>query len=235
MTFAALGDLLDPVVDEVLDEIPSMQRSALRTALLRAEPGDYGLRSALRLPRHAGVPSRLGSRSSGSACHRRCSMARSILRDRPSLRRAATAGRADRCLHPCEPTGRGRSTGSGGAMREGASHLVLVRSMSPDDIGRPDQRPSGRDLSRPVRERVHDAANGNPFFALEIARELTRSGPPDVGETLPLPRTSATSWSTGYRHCPSPRQILLTTAAAARPTVALLAPTSGVGPDTEEH
>ena len=40
MTFAALGDLLDPVVDEVLDEIPSMQRSALRTALLRAAPGD---------------------------------------------------------------------------------------------------------------------------------------------------------------------------------------------------
>ena len=37
MTFAALGDLLDPVVDEVLDEIPSMQRAALRTALLRAD------------------------------------------------------------------------------------------------------------------------------------------------------------------------------------------------------
>ena len=91
MTFAALGDLLDPVVDEVLDEDPSMQRSALRTALLRAAPGDeLGLRSARGCTRHAGVPWRLGSRPSGSACDRRRSMARSILRDRPSLRRAAT-------------------------------------------------------------------------------------------------------------------------------------------------
>src|SRR3954453_3254582 len=40
MTFAGLGDLLAPLVDEVLDEIPSMQRSALRNAFLRAEPGD---------------------------------------------------------------------------------------------------------------------------------------------------------------------------------------------------
>jgi predicted ATPase len=40
MTFAALGDLLDPVIDDVLDEIPPMQRSALRMALLRADPGD---------------------------------------------------------------------------------------------------------------------------------------------------------------------------------------------------
>ena len=37
LSFAALGDLLDGVVDEVLDALPPPQRSALEVALLRAE------------------------------------------------------------------------------------------------------------------------------------------------------------------------------------------------------
>src|SRR6478735_5558912 len=37
LSFAALGDLLDGVVDEALDALPSPQRSALEVALLRAE------------------------------------------------------------------------------------------------------------------------------------------------------------------------------------------------------
>ena len=39
LSFAAVGDLLDGVVDEVLDELPAPQRTALEVALLRAEAG----------------------------------------------------------------------------------------------------------------------------------------------------------------------------------------------------
>src|SRR5206468_4897776 len=39
LSFAALGDLLDGVVDEGLEGLPSPQRSALEIALLRAEAG----------------------------------------------------------------------------------------------------------------------------------------------------------------------------------------------------
>ena len=39
LSFAALGDLLDGVVDEALDALPPPQRSALEVALLRAEAG----------------------------------------------------------------------------------------------------------------------------------------------------------------------------------------------------
>ena len=38
LSFAALGDLLDGVVDEALDALPSPQRSALEVALLRDVP-----------------------------------------------------------------------------------------------------------------------------------------------------------------------------------------------------
>ena len=111
---------------------------------------------------------------------------------------------------------------------------MLVRSMSPDDIGRLIRDRVDADLPRPVGERVHDAANGNPFFALEMARELARSGPPDVGETLPLPDDLRALLVDRISALPEPtRQILLTTAAAARPTLALLAAASGEGPGTE--
>ena len=39
LSFAAVGDLLDDVVDEVLDAIPAPQRTALEIALLRTEAG----------------------------------------------------------------------------------------------------------------------------------------------------------------------------------------------------
>jgi DNA-binding CsgD family transcriptional regulator len=236
MTFAALGDLLDPVVDEVLDEIPSMQRSALRTALLRAEPGDEQV-----FDQRAVALGTLG-------CLRALARGRPVLLaiddvqwldpSSATVLRFAVRRLQDERIGVLASTRPGREEedplGSGGAMREGASQRVLVRSMSPDDIGRLIRNRVDADLPRPVRERVHDAANGNPFFALEIARELTRSGSSDVGETLPLPADVRDLLIARISALPEPtRQILLTAAAAGRPTVALLAAASGPGPGTE--
>src|SRR6476661_9629336 len=39
LSFAAVGDLLDGVVDEILDALPAPQRTALEIALLRTEAG----------------------------------------------------------------------------------------------------------------------------------------------------------------------------------------------------
>jgi hypothetical protein len=45
------------------------------------------------------------------------------------------------------------------------------------------------DLSRPELVRLHEATAGNPFFALELGRELMRSGRRiDPGPPLPVPR-----------------------------------------------
>jgi DNA-binding CsgD family transcriptional regulator len=40
---------------------------------------------------------------------------------------------------------------------------------------------------RPVLARIHQAAGGNPFYALEIAREISRVGVPPAGRPLPVP------------------------------------------------
>src|SRR5829696_417180 len=64
LAYAALGDLLGGVPDDVLDELPPPQRKAVEIALLRAEPDDQqqllpravalGVLGALRvLSRHA--------------------------------------------------------------------------------------------------------------------------------------------------------------------------------------
>jgi DNA-binding CsgD family transcriptional regulator len=45
----------------------------------------------------------------------------------------------------------------------------------------------GKSFTRPVLMRVHQAAGGNPFYALEIAREVQRLGPLAPGRPLPVP------------------------------------------------
>jgi DNA-binding CsgD family transcriptional regulator len=45
----------------------------------------------------------------------------------------------------------------------------------------------GKSFTRPVLMRVHQASGGNPFYALEIAREVQRLGPPSPGRPLPVP------------------------------------------------
>jgi DNA-binding CsgD family transcriptional regulator len=48
----------------------------------------------------------------------------------------------------------------------------------------------GLELSRPALLAIHELSEGNPFFALELARGLTRTGSEPVpGEPLPIPAT----------------------------------------------
>ena len=43
LAFAALGDLLEPIGDDVLSQLPEPQRCAIAVALLREDPGDRPL------------------------------------------------------------------------------------------------------------------------------------------------------------------------------------------------
>ncbi len=236
MTFAALGDLLDPVIDDVLDEILPMQRSALRTALLRADPADdpisdhravaSGTLGCLRVFARSG-PVLLAIDDVQWLDPSSATVLRFVVRrlhDEPigvlaSMRPGKEAG---------DPLGWSR------AMPGGESHRLLVRSMSSDDIGRLIRDRVGVDLPRPLTERVRDAADGNPFYAIEIARELVRSGTPEVGETLPLPDDARDLLVDRITVLPEPTQeLLLMTAAAVRPTVTLLDAASGGGADIE--
>jgi DNA-binding CsgD family transcriptional regulator len=235
MTFAALGDLLDPVIDEVADEIPQVQRSALRAALLRGDPEDeavdqravgLGVLGCLRALARSGpvvvAVDDVQWLDPSSATVLRFVVRRLV--DVPIG--VLTSARLE--------AGDGDPLELRRAMREGRSERVVVRSLPSDDLGQLIRDRLGANLPRPVTERIHVAAGGNPFFALEIARELRRSSAPTIGETLPVPsdvrdllvgRVSALSGPA--------RELLLTIACAARPTEALVTASSAVGSPVE--
>src|SRR5205085_8359 len=84
-------------------------------------------------------------------------------------------------------------------------------------------------FSRPTLHRLHEASAGNPFLALEIARALARRGEtrPPPGP-LPVPATLADLVRERLADLPEPtRAALVIVAAAARPTVELVAAALG--------
>jgi len=79
----------------------------------------------------------------------------------------------------------------------------------------------GTSFPRPVLVRIHRAASGNPFYALEIGRELLRLGTPPPGQPLPVPADHRDLVLLRLRRLPrATRDALAVVAAMARPTVA---------------
>jgi hypothetical protein len=85
-------------------------------------------------------------------------------------------------------------------------------------------------LPRPLLSEVHQAAGGNPFFALEIVRTLQRSGVSvEAGQPLPVPDSLQDLVHGRLLALPQQsRTFLLAAAAHAHPTVAVTEAASGV-------
>jgi DNA-binding CsgD family transcriptional regulator len=79
-------------------------------------------------------------------------------------------------------------------------------------------------LARPTLVRLHATTGGNPFFALEVGRELVRLGvEPAPGQPLPVPDDLRALLRGRLRRLSEPtRSVLLLAAALPRPTVDLL-------------
>ena len=84
-------------------------------------------------------------------------------------------------------------------------------------------------LTRPVLLRLHRISQGNPFFALEIARALTRRGVrPAPGEPLPVPEDLQELLGGRLAALPPSAAVgLLVVAATARPTEDLVLAVAG--------
>ena len=81
----------------------------------------------------------------------------------------------------------------------------------------------GAEFPRPLLIRLHETSGGNPFFALEIARELLEHGFDDAGVALPIPRSLRELVARRLARLPHHTQdLLLVVAALSRPTVAQL-------------
>ena len=227
LAFAALGDLLDLVIDDALPTLPRPQRRGLEVALLRGESDSTQDRideraigvatlSVLRLV-SARAPVLLAIDDlqwvdASSAAALRFALRR--LRDEPVLV-LATLRLEVGWSTPLELE---RMLGDQRVQRLsveplslGGVHELLVARL-------------GFEASRSTLVRLHELAGGNPFYSLEIGRELmARGGAPAPDEALPVPGSVSGLVQTRLaRLSPAARTVLLAAAALARPTRAIL-------------
>ncbi len=181
LAFAGLGDLLEPVLDDALSDLPPPRRKALRVALLVEEAQDpvdpralgVAVRSVLETLAAEGPlviaidDEQWLDRSSASA------LAFALRRaDGPVtalLARRVGGGVESSAPEPALPSHRIARMHLG-PLSVGAIQAVLSEQL-------------GRVFARPTLVRIHETSGGNPFYALELARTLG----PDVDPTQPLP------------------------------------------------
>jgi DNA-binding CsgD family transcriptional regulator len=215
LSYAALGDLLD----FELPDLPAPQRRALDAALLRAEvegaPPDQRAVSVASL----GVLRALAT--SGPVI---VAIDDVQWLDAPSARVLAFVARrledapirilaALRVGAGGDPLGLGR-TGPVPLQR------VPMGPLGEEAMTRLLQARTGGRLAHPMLLRLHRISEGNPFFALEIARALARQGVrPPPGEPLPVPEDLQELLGARLAALPSSAADgLLVVAATARPT-----------------
>ncbi len=228
LSFSGLGDLLDSVLDEALASLPAGQRSALARALVLedvegpppdAHAAGVALLNALR----------------GLATTRDLLVAV----DDVQWLDAASAGTLTYAVRRLK----GEHVGALLARRVGLeSSLVDELRRTPNcgelDVGLLDltalhqvvQSHLGVALPRPLLAEVHQASGGNPFYALEIVRTLTRSAVSvEAGEPLRVP-DSLHDLVHGRLLAlpPESRDFLIAAAAHAHPTIPITETASGV-------
>jgi DNA-binding CsgD family transcriptional regulator len=229
MTFAGLADLLAGCEDVVSELLP-LRREALEVALMLREPGD-----SPPDPRAIGIAfldvlRKLADRGplvvavddlqwldAPSAAALQVALRR--LRDEP-VAFLATVRVAEGIVEPFAaeqllPEERVMRLALG-PLALSALHQLLRSRL-------------GLELSRPELARVEEATGGNPFFALELGRELARAGVrAEPGRPLPVPDTLGTLLRGRLDRLPAEtRHVLLSAAATARPAAELLVEVHG--------
>ncbi|MGZ4700532.1 MAG: AAA family ATPase, partial [Ilumatobacteraceae bacterium] len=222
--FAGLGDLLDDVPVDVLDELPDVQRRALATALLLEAPSAMtpsdrvvGV-AVLGVLRQISLAAPLmlaiddvqwlddASRSVLTFALHRMSDERVRLLATQRCEVAPGHESASSCL------GMAGTRLAVGPVTVGALRQIVGAKLS-------------MTISRPTLTRLHDATGGNPMISLEMARALQRSGSePSPDEPLPVPsdlRSLVTERLKGLSE--AARDVLLLASALAHPTVRTVA------------
>lgn len=226
LSFSALGDLLGPVMDDAAALLPAPQARALEIALLRADPTDAALDIRAVC---------LGFLSAVRQLSRSASVLLAI--DDIQWLDAATAQILEFTLRrlASEPVALLASLRS---PHDGDLPLDLSDAMLPGGLARLPVGPlasgaitkilhdqAGASMSRPLLWRIFQASGGNPFYALELARELQAHGAElAAGEPLPVPAGLTRLVEARLAGLPAAtRELLLLAAAAPHTTIALLA------------
>ena len=189
LSFSGLGDLLDRVLDEALAPLPVGQRSALARALVLEEAegpapdahaAGVALLNALR----------------ALASDRQLLVAVDDVQWLDAATSAALAYAARRLRSEHIGVLIARRAGLESSLLDELRRSSRTEQYRELDVGPLDLAPLhevvhaqlGITLPRPLLAEVHQASGGNPFYALEIVRTLTRSGvSAAAGRPLPVP------------------------------------------------
>ncbi len=231
LSYAGIGDLLDPVLDEALEPLPAVQRRALSRALVLDEDEDSPLD-----PRALGVAVMNAFRM---LAERQPVLV--AIDDSQWLDYASSAGLAYGVRRF-----RAERIGLLLARRSGLESVLLdellrspagerftrihVGALDVPALGRVVHEQLGMSLPRPLLAEVHTASGGNPFYALEIVRMLQRSGASiEAGQPVPLPESLHDLVHGRVLALPAEsRDFLLAAAAHAHPTIAITEAATGV-------
>jgi DNA-binding CsgD family transcriptional regulator len=228
LSFAALSDLFSGVIDTILPSLAPPRRRALEVALLLADPGGQ-----------AHDPRAIGLAVLDSL--------RNLCRSGPVLVAIDDLqwldGSSARALEFALRRLRGEGVGVLSTVRRvpgddarGDLHrlvreeLVQERAISPlrlSELFQLARTRLGVELSRPQLVRLREITGGNPLFALELAPELATTEPAP-GRPVAIPTTLRQVLGERLAQLPEDaREVLVTAAALARPTVAVLAAAHG--------
>jgi DNA-binding CsgD family transcriptional regulator len=226
LAYVGLTDLLQPVPAEAFDGLPAPQRRPLEVALLRAEAGTGDLE-----PRAVGtgLAALLGALASAGpvllavddaqwldpASARLLAFALRRLEERPV--RLVVAVRIEGQPGPRA----GAFAATEGSLGGRALSRLPVGPLSLASTHQMFRQVLGSSFARPVLVRIHQAAGGNAFYALEIAREMQRAGVPPPGRPLPVPGDHRELALLRLRRLPRlTRDVLAAVAAMRRPSAA---------------
>ena len=230
LSFAGLSELFGDALVEVADSLLPPRRRALEVALLLAEPGDgppEQLAIALAVHDLLGVLAQRGPvlvaiddiQWLDPASAGILEVALKRLRDDPvgllvTLRR--TKGSAI-------PLGLERS------LAEARLRSLAVGPLSVGALHRMLSNRLGLELTRPELARLQDASGGNPYFALELGREIERTKTmPSATRTLRVPESLREVLGGRLAKLPAEvADVLLEVSALARPTIELVAAAHG--------
>lgn len=228
LAHAGLADLLRDVPGEAFGQLPAPQRRSLAVALLREEAGEGDLE-----PRAVGtgLTSLLAALADAGPLMLAVDDAQWL--DRASARslgfalRRLSGGRvrAVAAVRIGGPASAGPRAGAFAAVESAVGQQALRRlpvgPLSVAAIHQMFQHALGGSFPRPVLVRIHQAAGGNPFYALEIARELQRMGTPPPSHPLPVPGDHRELALLRLRRLPrATRDTLAVVAATRRPSAA---------------
>jgi DNA-binding CsgD family transcriptional regulator len=222
LSYAALGDLLGDALGEAAGGLPAPQRRALGAALL-LDAAD------------AAQPDRLAVAVAVLGALRALAAARPLLvaiddaqwLDPPSA--AALEFALRRCRDEPVAVLAARRLGLAGGLELPDAGRLDVGPLSLGATHRLLKARHGSALPRPVLVRLHEAARGNPFYALELDRALLRlDRAPAPGEPIPVPDDLAALVRGRLAElAPDARAAAAACAALAQPTVAAVVEAGG--------